>query len=201
MSSEAELPEQEQEEAEQESVLAPFETPNPWLQKLFSMPAYGTVPTAAIGLLREVSPDPDESLLAAVKTEHGRFRRGYLLATTKWLRWIRTFPTREHDMWDYGNKVEYKGMTLTKALLRLSSGDQFQTWRTRAKPFAQMYGVIQQAMMWEAAHAKQMAAEAVAVSAPAPISLAEELQKLAEMHHRGVLTPEEFAAAKQKLMA
>jgi len=75
MAYEAEGPDQELEESEQESVLERFDTPNPWLQKLFSMPGYGTVPTVAIGLLREVSPDRDERLLAAVKSEHGRMRR------------------------------------------------------------------------------------------------------------------------------
>src|SRR5438093_5484242 len=137
----AEVLQPEAEEVEQESVLEPFDTPNPWLQKLFNMPSYGRVPTAAIGLLREVSPDVDERLLAAVKCEHGRMRRGYLLATTKWLRWIRTFPGRSEDMWGYEYKLDNKGISITKAVLVLGTGDQFQTYRTRAKPFTAMYNV------------------------------------------------------------
>ena len=201
MSSEAEAVGQELEEAEQESVLERFDTPNPWLQKLFNMPNYGTVPAVAVGLLREVSPDSDERLLTAIKAEHGRMRRGYLLATTKWLRWIRTFPGRADDQWGYDYKLEYKGISLTKAVIILGSGDQFQTYRSRAKPFVQMVNVIQQAMMWDADNTEQMVVDAMATSAPPPSSLAEELQKLADMHQQGILTPEEFAAAKQKLMA
>src|ERR1700760_1538275 len=95
-----------QDAEEQETVLAPFETPNPWLKKLFAMSSYGRVPAAALQLLREVSPDPDEQLLAAVKCEHGRMRRGYLLATNKSLRWVRTFPSRAEDAWGYEYKLE-----------------------------------------------------------------------------------------------
>jgi len=188
----------ELEEVEQESVVEPFETPNPWLQKLFAMADYGKVPTAALALLREATPDPDERLLAAVKCEHGRMRRGYLLATSKGLRWIKTFPGKGQDSWGYEYKLDYKGISLTKAVLILGSGDQFQTFRTRAKPFAAMYGVIQEAMAWEIAHADEMVMNSVA--APAA-SLADELRELAAMREQDVLTAEEFAAAKQKLMS
>jgi hypothetical protein len=193
---------EEIEEAEQESVLEPFETPNPWLQKLFEMPAYGTVPSVALGLLREVSPDHDEVLLAAIKVQHGRVRRGYLLATTNWLRWIGTFPTRQDDLWSYDYKLEYRGLSLAKAVIILASGDQFQTWRVRGKPFVEMYNVIQQARVWNTANMDQIAVDAIAGrAAPSAESLAEELRKLSEMHQQGILTAEEFAAAKQKLTA
>lgn len=183
-------------EVEQESVVEPFETPNPWLQRLFAMSEYGRVPEAVPGLLREVSPDPDERLLAAVKCEHGRLRRGYLLATTSCLRWIRLFPGRAEDSWGYHCELDYHGLSLTKAVLVLSTGDQFQTYRTRAKPFAAMYSVIQEAVAWEAAHADDQASRG-----PKQISLADELRELAALHDQGVLTAQEFATAKQKLMA
>lgn len=192
---------QDLEDVEQESVLEPFETPNPFLQKLFTMPNYGAVPVVSLGLLREVSPDLDERLLAAIKSEHGRMRRGYLLATTKWLRWVRTFPSRADDQWGYDYKLEYKGISLTKAVIILGSGDQFQTYRTRAKPFVQMVNVIQQAMMWDADHTEEAVVDAVTMTPPPSTSLAEELRQLAQLHAEGVLSPEEFAAAKQKLMA
>jgi tetratricopeptide (TPR) repeat protein len=142
------------EEDEWESVLEPFETPNPWLQKLFAMSTYGRVPTTATSLLREVSPDSEERLLAAIKVMHGQLRSGYLLATTKWLRWIGTFPTRQDDLWSYEYKLEYKGMGLglTRGVIILASGDQFQTWSVRGKRFMQMYSIIQQAMAWQASH-------------------------------------------------
>jgi hypothetical protein len=187
-------------EAEQESVLEPFETQNPWLQKLFSMPEYGQVPAVAIGLLREVSPDADERLLAAVKCEHGRMRRGYLLATNKCLRWVRTFPGRADDTWGYEYKLDYRGLSITKAVLELGTGDLFQTYRTRAKPFAKLYAVIGEALAWEAAHAHEVVLDAASASAVGP-SLAEELRELAALHQQGILNDEEFSAAKQKLMS
>jgi hypothetical protein len=187
------------EATEQESVLAPFETPNPWLQKLFAMPGYGRVPAVAPQLLREVSPDPEEKVLAAVKCEHGRLRRGYLLATNKALRWIRTFPNRAQDAWGYEYKLEYRGLSITKAVLELGTGDLFQTYRTRAKPFAEMYGVIGEAVAWENAHAAETIIDAAAQSPSS--SLADELQKLASLHDQGVLSAEEFAAAKARLVS
>jgi Short C-terminal domain len=198
MSYDADAPAPDLEEVEQETVLERFETPNPWLQKLFNMPHYGTVPAVALGLLREVSPDHEERLLAAVKCEHGRLRRGYLLATTKCLRWVRTFPNRGDDTWGYEYKLDYKGISVIKAVLILGTGDQFQTYKARAKPFAAMYNVILEANAWEAGHADEQLA--LAVTTPAP-SLADKLRELAALHQQGVLTPEEFAAAKQKLMA
>jgi hypothetical protein len=49
---------------------------------------------------------------------------------------------------------------------------------------------------------QQGAAETMAVSAPAPTKdLTTELQKLAELHKSGVLTDEEFAAAKKKILS
>jgi hypothetical protein len=48
---------------------------------------------------------------------------------------------------------------------------------------------------------QQGAAETMAVSAPAPTrDLTTELQKLADLHKSGVLTDEEFAAAKKKVL-
>jgi Short C-terminal domain len=193
----------EADDAEQESMLEPFETSNPWLQKLFAMPSYGRVPVTAINLLREVSPDEEERLLTAMKVHHGALRSGYLLATTKYLRWIQTFPTRQEDVWGYDHKLEYKGigLGLTRGVIILASGDQFQTWRARGKPFAQMYSIILQAVVWEASNADQTVVAAISRPPQSPsASIADELRKLSEMRDHGILTSEEFAAAKQKLV-
>jgi hypothetical protein len=50
------------------------------------------------------------------------------------------------------------------------SGDQFQTWRTRAKPFVEKYNVIQQAMAWETTHADQMVVDAASTTVDAAAS-------------------------------
>jgi hypothetical protein len=65
----------------------------------------------------------------------------------------------------------------------------------------------QQQMQAQTQHAsveqtnQQGVAETMAVSAPAPAKdLTTELQKLAELHKSGVLTDEEFATAKKKVL-
>jgi hypothetical protein len=65
----------------------------------------------------------------------------------------------------------------------------------------------QQMAMQEAAaqaaaqqQAAMQAAQPAAPAAAAPVDTAAELQKLAQLQQAGVLTPEEFAAAKAKLL-
>jgi membrane protease subunit (stomatin/prohibitin family) len=57
---------------------------------------------------------------------------------------------------------------------------------------AQQQAAIEQAKQEGAAQAQQ--------AAPAPKDTTAELQKLAELHNSGVLTDEEFAAMKKKLL-
>ena len=71
---------------------------------------------------------------------------------------------------------------------------------------AQQQMAAQQQQQAEVAQAKQQgAAEAMAAAPAAPAAapakdVTTELQKLADMHKSGVLTDEEFAAAKKKLL-
>ena len=70
----------------------------------------------------------------------------------------------------------------------------------QAQAQQQMQAQAQQQAAVEQAK-QQGAAEAMAVSAPAPTrDLTTELQKLAELHKSGVLTDEEFAVAKRKVL-
>ena len=52
----------------------------------------------------------------------------------------------------------------------------------------------------DAAHHPASGAQAAEARQPAPTSIADELAKLAQLLETGVLTPEEFAAAKQKVL-
>ena len=67
---------------------------------------------------------------------------------------------------------------------------------------AQQQAAAQQQQQAEVAQAKQQgAAEAMAAAPAAPTKdVTTELQKLNDMHKSGVLTDEEFAAAKKKLL-
>jgi Short C-terminal domain len=66
------------------------------------------------------------------------------------------------------------------------------------------YEAQQQQMAMEAAAAQaaaqQQAAQPAAPAAAAPVDTAAELERLAQLQQAGVLTPEEFAAAKAKLL-
>lgn len=60
----------------------------------------------------------------------------------------------------------------------------------------------QQAAQQAQAQAYQQGQQAAMASAPAPTKdVTAELQKLADLHKSGVLSDQEFAAAKQKLLA
>jgi membrane protease subunit (stomatin/prohibitin family) len=67
---------------------------------------------------------------------------------------------------------------------------------------AQQQAAAQQQQQAQVAQAKQQgAAEAMAAAPAAPTKdVTAELQKLADLHKSGVLTDEEFAAAKKKLL-
>ena len=71
---------------------------------------------------------------------------------------------------------------------------------------AQQQAAAQQQQQAEVSQAKQqgaaeaMAAAPVAPAAAPPKDVTTELQKLADMHKSGILTDEEFAAAKKKLL-
>jgi hypothetical protein len=81
-------------------------------------------------------------------------------------------------------------------LLCLAAGYRMGQARAQQQMQAQPQ---QQSAVERANH--QGAAETREVSAPAPTKdLTTELQKLAELHKSGVLTDEEFAAAKKKVL-
>jgi hypothetical protein len=183
---------------ESELQLQPFETPNPWLRRVFSLPAYGKTPAGAVQALRRVSPDPEEIVVAGLRASHnGRSRRGYLIATTTLLRWVQTFPTASDDFWDYGLKVE----VTASGILQLGPGDLFQVRWGTAKRFRELHAAMQQAVLWEADNATPQVAVVETVRANgAASSIADELGKLASLRERGLLTDEEFSAAKRSLL-
>jgi DNA-directed RNA polymerase subunit RPC12/RpoP len=183
--------------ADTEDVLTEFETENPYLQKMFSMTEFGRAPGKALEMLREVSPDPDEALLCAIKCGNGMKNHGYLMATTHYLRWVQTFPRRQDDFWPYENPLMLDGHVLVTP-----EGLQFQAPARAARSFAALYRVAQQAWNWEDEHADD---EQVAVdSSPSSVNssdMAGQLERLGRLFEKGLLTPEEFTEAKTKLLS
>ena len=183
-------------EAEAEATLGTFETDNPWLKKVFAMPTYGQAPAKAIELLREVSPDPEERIITALRVKHGSYRRGYILATTSCLRYVQTLPGRTDDYFGYDYKVEIAGGMGQGGVIRTPDGNQFQARWGKVKQFRELYNAMQHASAWDAEH-KPLPTPVVVQNAP---GLSDQLEKLAALRTQGILTDDEFKDAKQKLL-
>jgi hypothetical protein len=75
-----------------------------------------------------------------------------------------------------------------------------QRAQQQAQAQAQQQAAVEQARQEGAASAQQAAPAAPVAAAPSSGGVNAELQKLAELHKQGILTDEEFAAAKKKAL-
>lgn len=124
--------------------LQPFVTDNPYLRRLFTMKEYGRAPGRALQIYQQRVIDPDEKMLAAFKSQHGRMRWGYLILTTEYLRWIQTLPLQDEEMYEYTDRIEQVG-----SMIRLPTADQFQLKGFGAgRKFKAIFQVAQQASLW-----------------------------------------------------
>ena len=130
--------------AEAEITLQSFATENPYLRRLFTMKEYGRAPGRALQIYQQRVIDPDEKMLAAFKSQHGRMRWGYLIMTTDYLRWIQTLPLQDEEMYEYTDRIEQEG-----TMIRLPTGDQYQLKGFGAgRKFKALFQVAQQASLW-----------------------------------------------------
>lgn len=189
----------ESDDDDDDTVLAPFDTENPWLQKVFSLPAYGRVSAQAVELLREISPDLSERIVATLPTRHGRWRRGYLIATTRCLRYIQVLPTRNDDFWDYSYKLEVRGGIGLGGVIETVDGHLFQTRYGKARKFRDLYAAMQHATAWEVENAPQPVVVQQAQVADG-LSLSTEIERLGALLAQGLLTEQEFQAAKRRVI-
>jgi hypothetical protein len=132
-------------------VMPPNDTDNPWMQRVYSSSAYGQVPKHIIELLRRVSADENEKVIAAVWTRHGRFKMGYLVATTNYLRWIETFPFKEDEFWQYNAVMETGGMFAFgfDKVLTIGGNNYQVKGMKRANEFQKLYKNLQQGLLHE----------------------------------------------------
>jgi putative oligomerization/nucleic acid binding protein len=188
-----------------EEELDAFETENPYLLKLFSMKEFGRAPGSAIRLLQDITPDPTEALLCAAKCHHGTWSRGYLIITTDYLRWIQTIPVRDNDLWTYDNSL-----LVNHRALVTPDGLQFQLGSAHgARRFAELYRVAQQASLWDEANPiDETVATTMSPLVPqlttqpsASPDMVDQLERLAQLSEKGLITPEEFTQAKNKLLS
>lgn len=195
-----------------ESVLERFDTENPFLLRLFDHELYGQVPDGCRGLLEQLTTSyPDEKYLTAIRVRHGR-QNGYLMITTRFMRYVRAerlmsfMYEKKDEMWSLEYDITAEGRAL--GVIETSTGHLFQIWGLKAKKFTEFHRLAQHSLAWEAErevgerHSLRDAAAATALGQqPASHgSLAAELAELAQLRNDGVLSEEEFAAAKRKLL-
>lgn len=182
---------------------------NPWVGRIRSHDDFGQLPPGCLELLGRVSADSEERVIGAVFTNHGRYKIGYLMATTHQLRWVQTgvdlvwfrIPWKDDDYFDYGLAMDRSGKVLS------IGGSLFQVrGRGRAKRFIELFKLIQQALMWQNQREAQAAVELQAMAAlgstgASPTDTVGELHRLSELRDQGVLSEAEFSQAKQKLLA
>jgi len=89
--------------------------------------------------------------------------------------------------------------SVLNSFLRLRSGDAGSPTIETFRPDPGRTQAFVDAVTAAVAHAKASAASAAA-PAPTPASTADELAKIADLHDRGALTDDEFAAAKAKIL-
>lgn len=128
-----------------EVTLQPFDTDNPFLRKLFGIKEFGRAPGRALAVYRQRVIDPDEKMLAAFKSQHGRLKWGYLILTTDYVRWIQTVPRQDEELYQYTDRIEQEG-----SMIRLPTGDQFQLKGFGSgRKFKAVFRLAQQANLWQ----------------------------------------------------
>ena len=170
---------------------------NPYFDEAKRMPAYGRYDPSVRGFLAEVSLDPAERLISAVKCNHGSGRVGYLAVTSTRVRWLQRLLFKAHDHWPLGTPMVLRGPF--PQLIVLGDGAQFQNrgLRTAAfRDFVSLYQTLVEAMRWEDGHAPVEPVPVVLEGA----GIASELSALDRLRGEGLLSVDEFEAAKSKLL-
>jgi hypothetical protein len=177
---------------------------NPWEKRIEESPLYGMVPNNKVELMKRVSADPNEKVISAIWVWHGWTKQGYLVITSNYLRWIQTFPSASQDLFFQLNSIidKYDDGALNYAPIIGSviniDGLQFQVKenKTGAREFVKLYGMVQQALL----HGPHANTAKVESSGSKSSGIADELQKLAALKDKKMLTEKEYQTAKQQLL-
>lgn len=193
-------------------ILEPFETDNPYLQRLFRHEAFGVVPDGCGELLRGLqTADPEERLVSAMRVRHGLAEGGILMVTTHWLRYVkqgRLFTAIANDeFWPLDGALEFKANIGDTPLFVTPDGHQFQIFPKvpivsgrKGKAFLEIYKLVVLASAHLNTQIETAAMEGMA-SAGAGSSMATEIKELAALHESGALTEAEFEAAKARVLS
>jgi hypothetical protein len=136
-------------------VRTPVPTQNPHLAQAFRMPAYGRVPPNIDELMGRATPDRQEEVLAAVFVTRANYRAGYLIATTRYVRWIGTRPIRSAASHSWGS-LRRRRFTRHSPIIRMlcpaiSTGDAVYYIRgyQKGREFIELLKVLDEAFIWE----------------------------------------------------
>jgi len=91
-----------------------------------------------------------------------------------------------------------RGVARTAAIAGTASAVNGRVQRRQAEKFADRDAKIYASR--EQAYQQQVAPQAASVAAPAPADPIEQLQRLGDLRQQGILTDEEFAAEKAKIL-
>lgn len=121
---------------------------NPYLARAKSLPAWGNADSKAQKLFRSANVDPEENLLSAVQCKPSGPKNGYLMLTSKNIRFVGTMGTRDRQRWPLGANVLMDGRYI------YVDGLMFQpAWGAKAlRQWADLYDTFLQAIEWDEDH-------------------------------------------------
>jgi len=192
-------------------VLTPFETNNPYLERLFGHAGFGIFPEGSPQLLAGLSTRaPKEKLIAGLRVNHGMRELGVLMVTTNWLRYVKkgllVTLTAADELWPLDGSLQM--VDGISSIFRTADGNQFQprsvvpiAARKQAKAFLDVYKLtaLAQSHAEQEAEDAERAAHRGAANAGGG-STVEGLKDLVALKESGHLSDEEFAAAKVRLL-
>jgi|GEM_PF-1760888 len=186
-------------------VLQPFESDNPYLLKLFAHRAFGVFPPGTPELLAGLDTvAEDEQLVAGVRVSRGLMEKGTLMVTTHWIRYASKGMRAKDAFWELDGGLRIKTDLGYPPGFRVG-GNQFGgsrvpiAGRREATDFGEIYSLVVGAGDHIRQELHTAALEGMAGSSGG--GTAAEIKALVALRDAGDLSPEEFEAAKARLLS
>lgn len=179
---------------------------NPWMKRIAESPLFGEVPNDIVELMHRVSADPAEKVISSLWVWHGLLKKGYLVITTSYLRWIQVSPSASEDTFFQLNTILDKHSDpLALDVVVIVDNLQFQAKGNgkKALDFIKLYGLVQQGLLHEErvnAEKKPSREDGKKHTGGHDQGIADEIQKLAALKDKNIITEEEFRSGKQRLL-
>ncbi len=190
-------------------VLQPFETDNPYLQKLFAHPSFGAFPNGCLEQLDGIgNVAGDEQLVTGLRVGHGVMQAGSLMVTTHFLRFAgkgRFSTSRKDEFWPLGTGMQVDADLGSPSTLLLETGHQFQVGRVPMVSRRQAHGLFDVYKLVVGAgdhiHGELQTAALEGMADASSAGPVAEIRELVALRDSGDLSQEEFEAAKARLLS